>query len=153
MVETGRNGSARILTLRLNTEGPFTLVSVYAPTLAATQETKDEFYENLSSTIESIPSSEQLALLGDFNARVGADQDSSQSCLGPFGVRKMNENGQRLLDFCSYHGLCVTNSYFMTKPQHKVYWRHPRSKHWHLLDLILTQRTEECDNNPFLPER
>ena len=44
MVEPGSNGSARILTRRLNTtEGPFTLVSVYAPTLAATQETKDEF--------------------------------------------------------------------------------------------------------------
>ena len=52
----------------------------------------------------------------------------------------MNENGQRLLEFCSYHGLCVTNSYFMTKPQHKVSWRHPRSKHWHQLDLILTRR-------------
>ena len=85
MVEPGSNGSARILTLRLNTtEGPFTLVSVYAPTLAATQETKDEFYENLASTVESIPSSEQLALLGDFNARVGADQDSWPSCLGSF---------------------------------------------------------------------
>ena len=141
MVEPGSNGSARILTLRLNTtEGPFTLVSVYAPTLAATQETKDEFYEKLASTVESIPSSEQLALLGDFNARVGADQDSWPSCLGPFGVGKMNENGQRLLEFCSYHGLCVTNSYFMTKPQHKVSWRHPRSKHWHQLDLILTRR-------------
>ena len=71
---------------------------------------------------------------------VGADQDSWPSCLGPFGVGKMNENGQRLLEFCSYHGLCVTNSYFMTKPQHKVSWRHPRSKHWHQLDLILTRR-------------
>ena len=29
----------------------------------------------------------------------------------------------------------------MTKPQHKVSWRHPRSKHWHQLDLVLTRCT------------
>ena len=27
-----------------------------------------------------------------------------------------------------------------TKPQHKVSWRHPRSKHWHQWDLILFRR-------------
>ncbi|XP_066282992.1 uncharacterized protein [Branchiostoma lanceolatum] len=142
MVEPGSNGSARLLTLRLNTtKGPITLVSVYAPTLAATPEVKDEFYENLTATIRNIPSDEQLVLLGDFNARVGDDHESWPACLGKFGVGKMNENGQRALEFCAYHNLCITNSYFQTKPQHKVSWRHPRSKHWHQLDLILTRRT------------
>jgi len=142
MVELGRGGSERLLTLRLNTsEGPISLISVYAPTLSSTPEAKDEFYENLSSTIMSIPSTEQLVLLGDFNARVGADKDSWPSCLGPFGVGKLNENGQRLLELCAFHGLCITNSFFKTKPQHKVSWRHPRSKHWHQLDLILARRT------------
>ena len=28
------------------------------------------------------------------------------------------------------------------KVQHKVSWRHPRSKHWHQLDLILTRRKD-----------
>ena len=34
-----------------------------------------------------------------------------------------------------------TNTFFVTKPQHKVSWRHPRSKHWHQLDLVLTRCT------------
>lgn len=103
MVEPGSGGSERLPTLRLNTtEGPVTLVSVYAPTLSATPDAKDEFYKNLSSTIRNIPSTEQLVLLGDFNARVGADNDSWPSCLGPFGVGKMNENGQRLLELCTF---------------------------------------------------
>lgn len=77
MVESGSNGSERLLTLRLNTsEGPVTLVSVYAPTLSAMSEAKDEFYENLAAIIRSVPSKEQLVLLGDFNARVGADHHS-----------------------------------------------------------------------------
>ena len=51
----------------------------------------------------------------------------------------MNENGQQLLKLCVFHNLCITNSFFKTKPQHKVSWRHPHSKHWHQLDLILVR--------------
>ncbi|XP_076030439.1 uncharacterized protein LOC143018741 [Oratosquilla oratoria] len=60
--------------------------------------------------------------------------------IGHFGVGKLNENGQRLLEMCSYHDLCVTNTFFATKPQHKVSWCHPRSRHWHQLDLVITRR-------------
>ncbi|TWW67246.1 hypothetical protein D4764_02G0002870 [Takifugu flavidus] len=62
----------------------------------------------------------------------------------------MNENGQRLLELCSYHNLCITNSYFQSKPHHKVSWRHPRSGHWHQLDLIITRR---CDLRNVLQTR
>ena len=40
----------------------------------------------------------------------------------------------------SYHELCITNTFFGTKPHHRVSWRHPRSKHWHQLDLILMRQ-------------
>ena len=140
MVEPGSDGSERLLTLCLNfTTGPVTLISVYAPTLSATPDTTEIFYENLAFIIRNIPSKEQVVLLGDFNARVGADHDSWPSCLGQVGVGKMNENGQRLLELCAFHDLCITIS-FRTKPQHQVLWRHPRSKHWHQLDLILLRR-------------
>ena len=137
MVQPGSGSSERLLTLRLNsTTGPVTLISVYAPTLSATPDTKDMFYENLVSTIRNIPSKEQVVVLGDFSARVDTDHDSWPSCLGQFGVGKMNEDGQRLLELRAFHDLCITNSFFRTKPQHKVSCRHPRSKHWHQLDLI-----------------
>ena len=112
---------------------------MYAPMLSTTLDAKDEFYENLASTIRNITSTKQLVLLGDFNARVGADNDSWPSCLSPFGVGKMNENGQQLLKLCVFHNLCITISFFKTKPQHKVSWRNPCSKHWHQLDLILVR--------------
>lgn len=75
---------------------------------------------------------------GRFQRQSGCD--SWPSCLGQYGVGMLNENGQRLLELCTYHGLCVTNSFFKTKPQHKVSWRHPRSKHWHQLHLIIVRR-------------
>ena len=54
----------------------------------------------------------------------------------------MNENGQRLLELCSFHKLAITNTFFQNKARHKVSWCHPRSKHWHQLDLILTRRQD-----------
>ena len=76
MVEPGRGGSERLLTLRLNSAiGSVTLISVYAPTQTATPDTKDIFYENLAAIIRNIPSKEELVVLGDFNARVGVDHD------------------------------------------------------------------------------
>ncbi|XP_047494975.1 uncharacterized protein LOC125043065 [Penaeus chinensis] len=142
MIEPPTNGSERILTMRLNTTTcPVTLISVYAPTLMASSDTKDEFYENLCATLLKVPPKDQVILLGDFNARVGSDYEAWPSCLGKLNFGKVNENGQRLLEFCTRLNLCVANSFFQTKPQNKVSWRHPRSKHWHQLDLVLVRRS------------
>ena len=54
------------------------------------------------------------------------------------------------LQICNMQNLCVTNSFFKTRPQHKVAWIHPRSKHWHQFDLILVRR---CHINDVLLTR
>ncbi|XP_072179738.1 craniofacial development protein 2-like [Diadema setosum] len=136
-----QGGSERILTLRLSTSaGMVNIVSIYAPTLCSSTDVKDHFYDDLDAVISRIPASEHLFLLGDFNARVGADYESWPDCLGQHGIGKLNENGQRVLGLCSYRALCIINSYFMTKSCHGVSWKHPRSGHWHQLDLIITRR-------------
>ena len=154
----------RLLLLKLQTAlGPVHIISVYAPTLSYSSDAKDSFYEELGTMIKNVPEQEKLILMGDFNARVGSDQQSWPSCLGPHGVGNMNENGQRLLETCAYNQLCITNTYFCTKPHHKVSWMHPRSKHWHQLDLILTRRSNlrliqhtrsyhsaDCDSDHYL---
>ena len=100
-------------------------------------------------------------MLGEFNARVGADYNSWSRSIGHFGIGKLYENGQRLLELCSYHDLCITNTFFSTKLNHGVSWRHPRSHHWHQLDLVITRRpllncvlvtrshhSADCDTDP-----
>ena len=52
----------------------------------------------------------------------------------------MNENGQRLLELCTLHNLCISNTFFKGKPTHRATWRHPRSGHWHQLDMIIVRR-------------
>ncbi|XP_069181296.1 craniofacial development protein 2-like [Procambarus clarkii] len=116
------------------------LIKAYAPTLTTSTKAKDEYYNDFGPTLRDVPQQEPVFLLGDLNARVGSDHSSWPSCLGQFGFGKMNENGQCLLEFCCRHDLCIIYSFFETIPQHKVSWRHPRSKHWHQLHLVLTGR-------------
>jgi len=140
-VQLGDTGTERLLSMRLNTsDGPLNLLCIYAPTLTAPDDIKDSFYNQLETTIKGYQKQEALIILGDFNARVGDDYEAWPNCLGHFGVGKCNDNGQRLLELCSYHELCITNTFFSTKPHHRVSWRHPRSKQWHQLDLILARR-------------
>ncbi|XP_059049895.1 uncharacterized protein LOC131844918 [Achroia grisella] len=75
----------------------------------------------------------------DFNAHVGGDYTAWPNCIGYHGIGKLNENGQRLLEFCSEYSLCVTNTYFKGKTSRKVSWKHPRSGHWHQLDIVLSR--------------
>ena len=49
------------------------------------REVKDKFYDDLAATIKKVPEREALFILGDFNARVGADHNSWPTCLGCFG--------------------------------------------------------------------
>lgn len=70
---------------------------------------------------------------------MGSNLDSWPSCIGHFGIGNLNENGQRLLELCSYHNLCITNMFFSTKPHYQFSWWHPLSRHWHQLNLIITQ--------------
>ena len=133
--------SERVMTLRLDLgSGYATIVCVYAPTLNASQEDHDSFYGQLEDTLKTVPKHDDLWLLGDFNARVGSDNATWPRCLGNHGVGTMNASGQRLLEFCGKHQMCVTNTWFTGKPQHKQTWYHPRSKTWHMLDMVLTKR-------------
>ena len=120
MVGPGSTKSERIMHMKLNTDlGTTNLLSAYAPTLTSSSDAKDAFYGQLEEAIKHIPKNEALILLGDFNARVGNDQGSWPNCLGHFGVGKCNENGQRLLELCTYHHLCITNTFFGVKLRHR----------------------------------
>ena len=123
-------GTAHILSLWLSTSsGPVNFLNIYVLTLCSLAENKDEFYKELESSIREIPATEHLYLLGDFNAQVGADHASWPSCIGYFGVGRLNKKGQRFLELHSYHDLCMTKTFFATKLSHKLSWGHPRSCH------------------------
>lgn len=132
----------RLMTLRLKTTNDqyVTLISAYAPTMKNPDHIKEAFYCDLRGILRSIPHHDKIILLGDFNARVGKDELLWPGVLGKHGVGSMNSNGLLLLSLCSEFDLTITNTLFQQSNRHKTSWRHPRSKHWHMIDYVIVRR-------------
>ena len=43
-------------------------------------------------------------VVGDWNAKVGNNDTNRKELLGKFGIGIMNDNGERLCDFCNANG-------------------------------------------------
>ncbi|KAG6931029.1 craniofacial development protein 2, partial [Chelydra serpentina] len=56
-----------------------------------------------------------------------------------------SSNGILLLTKCAEDELIITNTLFRQKEKFKTSWRHPRSKHWHLLDYIIVRARDRSD--------
>ncbi|CAI9736467.1 Hypothetical predicted protein [Octopus vulgaris] len=65
------------LTLELDHNTHATLVSCYAPTMASTEQGKDEFYNQLRDVISGCHHRDKLILMGDFTARIGTDYQTT----------------------------------------------------------------------------
>ena len=133
----------RIMRLRLPlvADRYMSIISVYAPTLASSEEDITSFYDALSILLNSIPKEESIVLLGDFNARVGTEHETWKP-LGPYSTGNMNDNGLLLLQLCTQFDLTITNTFFRQKKEHRATWFHPRSKNGHTIDFIITRRSD-----------
>jgi endonuclease/exonuclease/phosphatase family metal-dependent hydrolase len=120
------------------------LITAYAPTLSYPPEDKDIFYHQLYEAVQK-GKKDKLIILGDFNARVGSNFKSWSNVLGPYGTGKINENGERLLTFCSENNLMITNTIFKQPACRKGTWIHPRSKQEHQIDYIITRQSDRAD--------
>jgi exonuclease III len=105
--------SDRLLRARIaHRHGHLTVVVAYAPTEAADEVSKDNFYNQLSSAIQSVPPHDNLLVLGDLNAVTGSITSSSRNIVGPFGSGTPNDNSERLLSLCGNYNLSVLGSWF-----------------------------------------
>ncbi|XP_061403739.1 trichohyalin-like isoform X2 [Lethenteron reissneri] len=74
--------------------------------------------------LAKVATRDRVILLGDFNARVGHDAGTWSGVIGRHGPDQLNNNGRRLLDFCSAHGLVITNTLFRHRRIHTTSWMH-----------------------------
>lgn len=125
--------SPRIMVLELQGNPKTTLVCVYSPHNDSSLEDMDSFYSDLKSVLESVPQHNILALLGDFNAKLGPeDQKFTYNS-------ETNRNGELLLDLMEEFNLFCSNCSFMKSKNQLWTFEYPSGKRAQL-DYILFRK-------------
>ena len=117
---------SRLLKARFHSK--YTKLSVlvcYAPTEDANAEVRDAFYDQLQTAVESVHAHDMLLILGDLNAKVGSDNTGREHVMGKHGIGTINDNGERLADFCEENNLLIGGTLFQHKHIHKTTWTSP----------------------------
>ncbi len=104
--------SERVIMATFQSNPATTIISAYSPTSKATDEATSTFYETLRDAIQSVPKHNFLAVLGDFNGRLGADNVPHSF------HQEANANG----DLMEEHALVAANTRFR-KPKKKLWTR------------------------------
>ena len=121
------------------------MINVYAPTMTYANEEKEVFYQVLASVVDHVNVVDKLLILDDFNAQVGKDHTTNSDVIGKFEKGNKNSNGELLLNFCTQRHLCITNTYFSQPAKNYFTWMDPSSKHYHLLDYVITHKVDLAD--------
>ena len=84
-----------------------TLIQCYAPTNDSEDDVKYNFYLRLQAEIEQVPMQDLIIIIWDLDAKVGADNSGSDRVMGGYGSGIIDENGERLVEFCTTNNLVI----------------------------------------------
>ena len=130
--------SSRLIKIRLKgKQVNTTIFQCYAPTNDKNEEEKDQFYQQLQAELESTPNHDLLIVMGDLNAKVGNDNTNHPRAMGTQGCGTMNENGERLADFCDMNDLVIGGTLFQHKEIHKITWYSPNNRDKNQIDHLM----------------
>ena len=115
--------SARFQSAYIN----LSIIVCYTPTNDAEMEEKNSFYDQLQDEINATPKHDLIMVIGDLNAKVGSDNLAWKMTMGKHGVGNKNENGVRLLEFCTTNDLIIGGTLFEHQEKHKTTW-HAKNK-------------------------
>jgi len=133
--------SSRIISARFDA-APFkiSIIHVYAPTSASSEEDIEAFYSDIEEVITKTDKKDIIIMTGDWNAKIGSNNADWKSVMGQYGYGERNERGERLLEFATAHNFYICNTRFQHKPNRKWTWASPDGIHKNMIDLILIQR-------------
>ena len=128
------------LTLKISSKYQLQVVQVYATTTSHDDEEVEEFYEQITETIEKNKSYYKI-IMRDFNAKTGAHQQGDGITTGHFGYGQRNERGTRLVQFAISKNLTIGNTLFKKGRNKKWTWERPSGMAGNEIDYILTNKT------------
>ena len=113
------------------------IVQVYAPTNDASEEDKDEFYNNLQDLLDKLPTKDVNILMGDMNAQVGSNNEGYEQIMGKHGLgKKTTDNGERLKNLCALSKMIIGGTTFAHKRIHKTTWVSPDGRTENQIDHV-----------------
>ena len=118
----------RIITASFRTKKRNIMLNViqcYAPTNDKDEEIKERFYRELQATMDRTNRKDITILMGDLNAKVGAENMGYEEVMGKHGIGLMNDNGEMFADFCAMNNLAIGGTVFPHKRIHKATWVSP----------------------------
>lgn len=131
----------RICMLRIKAKFYYiSIICAHAPTLDSDESEKDIFYDQLERTYDTIPAYDMKIVLGDYNAKVGQEQQFS----GTIGKHSLhtdtNDNGMRLISFAASRNMVISSTYFPHLNIHKHTWKSPDGVTKNQIDHVLCDR-------------
>ncbi|KAJ8351146.1 hypothetical protein SKAU_G00226220 [Synaphobranchus kaupii] len=111
-----------------------TIMVVYSPTNVAPAEEVERFYEDLGTAISDVPAHKFIAVLGDFNARLGPEE-------ARFAYHDAtNRNGEHLATLLTEQELLAANTLFQKRMGKRWTFQDRASGMLRQLDYILVRR-------------
>ena len=86
------------------------VIQIYAPSTNAEEAEVERFYEDLEDLLEWTHKKDVLFIIGDWNEKVGSQE--TPGVTGKSGLGVLNEEGQRLIEFCQENTLVIANTLF-----------------------------------------
>ena len=130
--------NSRLIKARLKgRQNNLTLIQCYAPTNDSEDHLKDSFYLRLQAEIEHVPMQDLIIIMGDLNAKVGADNSGSDRVMGRHASGIIDENGERLVEFSTTNNLVIGGTLFPHREIHKIAWCSPNGIHRNQIDHLM----------------
>src|SRR6476619_416476 len=100
------------------------IVQAYLPTTDYEDEEVEKLYDQLEEILGKQKGTDNIIVMGDFNAVVG--EGRKDRVVGKFGLGKRNDRGERLIEFCKSQKLVITNTWFEQEKKKKVHMAESR---------------------------
>ena len=79
---------------------------------------KENWYEQLHVAVTKVPQHDMLLVMGDMNGKVGSDNTDRERTISSQDCGTINNNGERLVNFCRNNNCAIGGTIFHHKDIH-----------------------------------
>ena len=115
----------RMIKARFNSNSIVSLPSFSVTYHEVESKETEDWYEQLQQEVYKVPHHDLVLIIGNMDVKVGADDSNSERDRGKHGCGVINNNRERLVDFCLNNNCIVGGTIFPHKDIYKPIWRSP----------------------------